>query len=446
MVSPKAPAPFSTRPLRFDLVQSLTLEIYTRIRTEGQSADRVLDKVLRRERRLYSSERRAISETVYGLLRNERRLDFAIFGKITTPANIPEHTLFSLRFAAYCLQESAFSSAHLEAIKRLAGPFFYDLEKAPPELPDYFSASERVAIHSSLPLFVAETLVQELGEAEAIALAQSFSIRAPLTIRANYLKTDPTTLMQRLASENINARPTLWSPWGLTLETRVNAHSLKSFTEGLFEIQDEGSQLLAQLVHAQPGERVVDACAGVGGKTLALSAQMHNQGKLFAYDVGKERLAELSRRARRAGARNIHIRTLPQGSQADAFLQSMHGKADRVLVDAPCSGLGALRRNPDARYRFQPSDFHRFPALQEEILNRFSSLVRKGGRLIYATCSIVRAENEIVAERFLHAHSDFRLIPAHSLLSPDISPGPFLKLFPHRQGTDGFFAAVFERT
>jgi 16S rRNA (cytosine967-C5)-methyltransferase len=251
--------------------------------------------------------------------------------------------------------------------------------------------------------------------------------------------------MQRLASENIQARPTLWSPWGLTLATRVNAHSLKSFAEGLFEIQDEGSQLLAQLVDAQPGEKVVDACAGVGGKTLALSAQMHNQGKLFAYDVGRERLAQLSRRARRAGARNIHVHTLPQGSQADAFLQSMHNEADRVLVDAPCSGLGALRRNPDARYRFQPSDFHRFPALQEEILNRFSLLVRKGGRLVYATCSIVRAENEIVAEQFLHTHSDFRLIPSNSVLSPDLSPGPFLKLFPHHQGTDGFFAAVFER-
>lgn len=190
---------------------------------------------------------------------------------------------------------------------------------------------------------------------------------------------------------------------------------------------------------------MVDACAGAGGKALALCAQMRNKGDLFAFNVVEGRLEDLGERARRAGAHNIRARLLPEGEGADAALADLVDKADRVLIDAPCSGLGALRRNPDARYRLKPEDLTRFPGLQQALLERFAKLVRAGGRLVYATCSLARAEDEAVAEAFLSAHPAFKVVPASQIVAPELCEGPFLRTFPQRHGTDAFFAAVFER-
>jgi len=433
-----------SRPVRHDLVQATALEVYASVRQEGRLADRALDRVLRRERRLYSNERRAVAEGVWGLLRHERRIDFALFGRGAPTLHGVD--LYRARWAGLAVLEGQ-AAAQIASAMHLPSSLVPLLERLALPLPEGLSAVERVALTGALPDFGAELFIRERGEAEALELATAFLARAPLTVRANLLKAaDREQLREALSKEGLRTPPaTRYSPLGLVLESRVNAFGLRAFQEGLFEIQDEGSQLLALLVQAAPGEQVVDACAGAGGKTLALCAEMRNKGELYAFDVDAERLQELSRRARRAGAHNVRTRALPEGDEADARISSMVGKVDRVLVDAPCSGLGALRRNPDARYRFKPDDLARYPALQKAILDRFARLVRVGGRVVYATCSLARAEDEAVVESFLALRPYFRLVPAAQIVPAEVCEGPYLRTFPHRHGTDGFFAAVMER-
>jgi 16S rRNA (cytosine967-C5)-methyltransferase len=377
-------------------------------------------------------------------LRSERRVDFSLFGR-ARPV-LAGNELLRARWAAWRVLDGERASSVAQAM-HLPATLIPRLERVGRPLPEALSVRERVALEGSVPDFVAELLVDERGEKEALEIVRALSVRAPLTVRTNVLKTVRERLLKRLAAEKVTGKPTRFSPWGIALETHLNAFGLGSFQDGLFEIQDEGSQLLALLLQARPGERVVDACAGAGGKTLALSGEMHNKGELFAMDVDSSRLTELARRARRAGAHNIRTRTLPEDEKADAALADLVGKADRVLVDAPCSGLGALRRNPDARYRLKPEDLVRYPKLQRELVERFARLVRPGGRLVYATCSLARAEDEAVVESFLAAHPEFVTVAAsHAGVPKTLCEGAFLRTFPHRHGTDGFFAAVLERT
>jgi 16S rRNA (cytosine967-C5)-methyltransferase len=273
--------------------------------------------------------------------------------------------------------------------------------------------------------------------------------RAPLTARANLFKGDREALRKRLASEGVNSTPTPLSPLGLSLETRVNVFALESFRDGLLEIQDEGSQLLGMLVDAPP-TRVVDACAGAGGKTLQLAVQMKNRGDLHALDIEPRRIEELRKRARRAGVHNVRTQVIPpDGTAADEAIAPLKDKADRVLVDAPCSGTGTYRRKPDARYRLTPEELENHVARQKALLERFSTMVKPGGRLIYGTCSILREENEAVVEDFLSRHPDFSVRPVTEELGPEVgakvSQGPFMRLAPHTHGTDGFFGAILVR-
>jgi 16S rRNA (cytosine967-C5)-methyltransferase len=246
--------------------------------------------------------------------------------------------------------------------------------------------------------------------------------------------------------EGVQAEPTALAPTGLLFRTRVDAFGLSSFKEGLFEVMDEGSQRVAEAVAPPPGGRVVDACAGAGGKTLALGALMHGKGRLFAMDVAGKKLEELRRRARRAGLSNVAARAvqgvqLPTEAKAEAW--------DRVLVDAPCSGLGTLRRNPEARWRMTPSDVARFPSLQLSLLVAYAPLVAVGGRLIFATCTVLRSENELVIEAFLKERPEFVPVPLKEVMgkarAEALGDGDTLRLFPQRQGTDGFFTAVMRR-
>ena len=230
---------------------------------------------------------------------------------------------------------------------------------------------------------------------------------------------------------------------------RLGPDALAAFRDGWFEIQDEGSQLIALACGARPGQTVIDACAGAGGKSLALAAEMHNKGSLHVLDPDAERLEEARRRARRAGVHNLRARSIAAGPEAEAQLQDLAGKADVVLVDAPCSGLGTLRRKPDARWRLVPEDPARFAALQRELVRRFAALVRPGGRLVYATCSIGPTENDEVAD---FAAREAGLVPAPiaPLLGEERArvlgaAEARLTLLPHRHGTDGFFMATFER-
>ncbi|HUM12215.1 MAG TPA: RsmB/NOP family class I SAM-dependent RNA methyltransferase [Myxococcaceae bacterium] len=435
--------------MREDLVIQAALEAYGAIRHEGWLADRGLDHVLRVKRHLYSNERRAVAERVYALLRRQRTVDALLerTGASLAQRSTTEQDLLRLATSRVLHGESA------ERVARTSGlhPDEARLLEALPAAAAALQAlprPERFALDASLPDFLAARFLRQFGD-RAEAEAAAMNERAPLTARVNPLKTTREALRERLRAEGVEARETPLSPLGLFLETRLNAFSLPSFRDGLFELQDEGSQLLGLLVDAPP-TRVVDACAGAGGKTLQLAAQMRNRGELFALDVDARRLEELKRRARRAGVHNVRIRPLPaSGPDVAPALADLMERADRVLVDAPCSGSGTFRRKPDARYRLTEAMLGQHVERQRLLLAQFAPLVRPGGRLVYGTCSVLQEENEGVVAWFLERHPEFRPVPPADRLGPElgarVSDGDFLRLSPGRHGTDGFFGAILLR-
>ena len=442
------------RALRADLVDAAVLEVYGLVREEAWLADRALERVLRREQRLFAGERRAVAETVYGMLRAQGHLLWLLGaaegegeGGRSRRARPELATLYALFLARDGLSPEA-AARRLGVAPRLLEQALSGVEARLAAIAD---PVERLAVESSLPRWIAALLVEELGLDPARELAAAMNLRAPLTVRANALKGDREALAARLAREGAPARATSFSPWGLTLDGHANAFSLASFQEGWFEIQDEGSQLIALAVGARPGQRVADACSGAGGKALALAAEMRGKGELWALDVDPDRLEEGKRRARRAGVHNLRTRVLPQdGAAAELALRELEGRCDRVLIDAPCSGLGTLRRRPDARWRLASGDPARFATLQRELLARFARLVKPGGRLVYATCSLGAAENrEVAASAGEHGLSPLALRTALGeglALALGADPGGNqLQLYPHRHATDGFFLAAFER-
>jgi 16S rRNA (cytosine967-C5)-methyltransferase len=271
---------------------------------------------------------------------------------------------------------------------------------------------------------------------------------APIDLRVNLLRTDRETARRALAAEGVTAKPTPFSPIGLRLAERVPLSGLAAFKDGLFEVQDEGSQIAALLAGVRPGMRVVDFCAGAGGKTLALAAAMANRGKLVACDVSARRLERAARRLRRAGVGNVERRTLT--GERDKWVKRHAGGFDRVFVDVPCLGTGTWRRNPDAKWRSHLKDLSELVERQQQIVRSAARLVRPGGRLIYVTCSLLREEDQAQAEAFLAATPDFTSLPVARAWNETIggvSPGgeDYLLLTPARHGTDGFFVALFER-
>jgi 16S rRNA (cytosine967-C5)-methyltransferase len=447
--SRQGPVERPSRPLREDLVLQASLEAYGLVRHEGRLADRALDFTLRRKTHLYSTERRAVSERVYALLRRQRTVDHLLsharpgFEQLGTTRQdvlrLAASRILHGEPAGAVARDSALAAADAEALEALP-----EAAAALEALPE----DQRFPIVASLPDFLAAKFREAFGE-ESFRAVEAMNERAPLTARVNPLKADRAALQKRLAAEGVDSTPTPLSPLGLWLETRVNIFSLESFRDGLLELQDEGSQLLGMLVDAPP-TRVVDACAGAGGKTLQLAAQMKNRGDLHALDVDEGRIEELRKRARRAGVHNARTQVIPpEGPSADESIAPLKDKADRVLVDAPCSGTGTYRRKPDARYRLTPEDLAHHVARQKGLLERFSTMVKPGGRLIYGTCSILREENEAVVEDFLSRHPDFSVRPVTEELGPELGPkvsrGPFLRLAPHTHGTDGFFGAILVR-
>jgi 16S rRNA (cytosine967-C5)-methyltransferase len=281
-------------------------------------------------------------------------------------------------------------------------------------------------------------------------LMQSFDQAAPLDLRVNALKAKRADVLAALHAAGIDAAATPYAPTGIRVVGKPSLSHLPVMQDGWVEVQDEGSQLLAALVDAKRGEMVADFCAGGGGKTLALGAAMRNSGRLYALDTSAARLAALMPRAKRAGLSNIYTMTL--GDEQDARLERLAGKLDRVLVDAPCSGLGTLRRSPDLKWRYQPRDLTALARQQTAILAAAARLLKPGGRLVYATCSPLHAENEAIVEAFEASHPGFARVDAAAVLqsakvaAPEtlVSQG-CLRLWPHRHGTDGFFAAVLTR-
>jgi len=300
-----------------------------------------------------------------------------------------------------------------------------------------------------LPAWLARLLQDELG-AGFDALAHTLAQAAPLDVRVNALKAKRPAVLKQLQEAGLNAEQTPYSPWGLRLVGKPSLHALPAYKEGLLEVQDEGSQLLALLLEPRRTDTVVDFCAGAGGKTLALGALMRNQGRLYAFDTSAHRLDALKPRLLRSGLSDVQ--TMALAHENDARLQRLAGKVDRVLVDAPCSGLGTLRRSPDLKWRQSAQTVAAMSAAQQRILTEAARLVKPGGRLVYATCSLLREENEAVAERFGAAQPAFAALDAAEVLrhagvpqADTLCRSGYLRLWPHLHQTDGFFAAVWQR-
>ena len=302
-------------------------------------------------------------------------------------------------------------------------------------------------IRNEYPEWIEPLLQRQFGD--RLAAEMHAAIGAATTdIRANTLKATREEAIAAMKAEGIDAKPTALSPIGLRVHGRPALAALKCFKDGLIEVQDEGSQLVGLLVDARPGMRVVDFCAGAGGKTLAIAAQMKNKGKIVACDVLQGRVDRAAVRFHRAGVHNVERKGL--SSERDPWVKRHADGFDRVLVDAPCTGTGTWRRNPDAKWKLTPKDLDELVDLQRKILDSACRLVKPGGRLIYATCSLLAEENEAQVERFLGAHGDFKLLPLPYVWFDAVGgtppeEGAMLSLTPARNGTDGFFAAILER-
>jgi len=306
----------------------------------------------------------------------------------------------------------------------------------------------------NLPDWLAQRLKDETG-ADFWPLTASLNEPAPLDLRVNTLKSKRADLQKALAADAIASTATPYSPWGLRVQGKPPLTRIDAFTQGVFEVQDEGSQLLSLLVDARRGEMVVDFCAGAGGKTLALGAAMRGTGRLYAFDTSAHRLDALKPRLARSGLSNVHPVAISH--ERDDRIKRLAGKIDRVLVDAPCSGLGTLRRNPDLKWRQDPIAVRQMATTQEAIVHNAARLLKPGGRLVYATCSLLRQENEEVAEAFQAAHPDFEMLrvddtlaelkvdQAKALCREGLNGASYLRLWPHRHGTDGFFAAIWRK-
>ena len=306
----------------------------------------------------------------------------------------------------------------------------------------------------NLPEWLVEPLKEQLGD-EFWALADSLNQGAGLDLRVNALNAKRSDVQKELAVAGFKAVPTPFSPWGLRISGKPTLNKLDAFTRGAFEVQDEGSQLLAMLLDAKRGEMVVDFCAGAGGKTLAIGASMRSTGRLYAFDTSAHRLDQLKPRLARSGLSNVHPAAIAH--ERDDRVKRLSGKIDRVLVDAPCSGLGTLRRNPDLKWRQSLGLVQEMAATQTAILQSAARLLKPGGRLVYATCSMLRQENEDVAQAFSDANKEFAALDAGeilaglkvdraaSLCAGGASGQQYLRLWPHSHQTDGFFAAVWQK-
>jgi 16S rRNA (cytosine967-C5)-methyltransferase len=306
----------------------------------------------------------------------------------------------------------------------------------------------------NLPEWLVAPLKAQLG-AEFWPLVQALNQGAGLDLRVNALNAKRAEVQKELAKAGIPSKPTPYSPWGLRIDGKPVLAKLELFKKGAFEVQDEGSQLLAMLVDAKRGEMVVDFCAGAGGKTLAMGAAMRSTGRLYALDTSAHRLEALKPRLARSGLSNVHPAAIAH--ERDDRIKRLAGKIDRVLVDAPCSGLGTLRRSPDLKWRQSEKTVEELAVLQTSILQSASRLLKPGGRLVYATCSVLPQENEAIAQAFTSANADFVPLPVGEVLAglkvegaASLCSGPetgqaYLRLWPHRHGTDGFFAAIWQK-
>jgi 16S rRNA (cytosine967-C5)-methyltransferase len=407
-------------------------ELLREVLTFAQPADAVVAAYFRTHRSLGARERHTLAETVYAVLR--RRL---LYQHLAQSGSGPlERRLAALGWAG----DSDYLKAALDEGEYLwlGKARAVDVKTLAPKL------------RHNMPDWLSQPLQEQLGEESFRALAASMNVAAPLDLRVNVLKAKREAVQQALAQAGVQTQPTPYSPWGLRVEGKPALQKLGVFTQGEVEVQDEGSQLLALLTGASRGQMVVDFCAGAGGKTLALGAMMRSTGRLYAFDVSGHRLDALKPRLARSGLSNVY--PVQIAHERDERIKRLAGKIDTVLIDAPCSGLGTLRRNPDLKWRQSPTSLQELAAKQTAILASAARLLKPGGRLVYATCSLLRCENEDVCDAFTQSMPDFVPVLALDALNQakvsqaeKLVDGGNLRLWPHLHATDGFFAAVWQR-
>ena len=390
--------------LHANLVQAV-VEALHEIIGQGRHADKVIERVLREDPRRGSRDRRFIAETTYDIIRWKRLFEAA--GGSSDPAVLTGVWLIAQNIPL--TNPSWFGHPDEQRIRRILNS---DLPRA---------------VRESIPDWLDDIGSRELGDAWPAELA-ALNQPAPVVLRVNRLKTDPVQLLEALRDEGVEAQPANGLPDAIVLSRRMNVFRTQSFADGLFEIQDGGSQQIAPFLSPRPGMRIVDACAGAGGKTLHLAALMGNTGRIIAMDTGENKLQELRKRARRAGASTIETRLI----EDSRIIKRLAASADAVLLDVPCSGTGVLRRNPDAKWKLSAESLDQTRVLQQDILKRYSTMVKPGGVLVYATCSILPSENREQVTGFLNDQPDFSLEAERSLLPSG--------------GTDGFYMARLRKS
>jgi len=378
---------------------------------EGKYADKEISKALKRDKRWGARDRGFIAETVYDIVRWKRL--YAEIAEVKEPFS--RANLFRL-FAVWA------------TLKGIQLPDWKQLEETPTRrIKGRFDELSKIRKYrESIPDWMDELGVQELGEQKWTKEIAALNHTAPVVLRANTLKTTPKKLIDSLFSETVETHSLKKYPSAIQLDERANVFSTTTFKDGLFEVQDASSQLVAPFLKVEPGMRVVDTCAGAGGKSLHLASLMENKGAIIALDIYGNKLKELKRRAKRAGAHNIETREI----DSTKVIKKLYNSADRVLIDAPCSGLGVLSRNPDAKWKLQPEFLDKIRQTQQEILNQYSKILKKGGKMVYATCSILPSENQNQVKNFLasEAGQEFSLEDEKIVLS-------------HESGYDGFYMA-----
>ncbi|KMQ72449.1 RsmB/NOP family class I SAM-dependent RNA methyltransferase [Chryseobacterium koreense] len=377
---------------------------------EKKYADKVIERLLKAHRKWGSEDRKVVSEIFYNIIRWKKRLEYYM-GEGVKPNNVYKLIL------AYLL----WSKTHYKKFEEFDGIKIADILTKLKK-----GTVPTKAIEYSIPEWLAETLEKELGKTWEKEM-QALNEQAPTILRANTLKTTAKHLIDELHEENVESFQIRNYPDAVQLEEKKNVFLTSAFKEGLFEVQDASSQKIGEFLDVREGMRVVDACAGAGGKTLHLAALMKNKGQIIALDIFEWKLAELKRRAKRAGAHNIETRFIDDNK----VIKRLHEKADRLLIDAPCSGLGVLKRNPDSKWKIDGEFIERIKKEQQQILQDYSKMLKKGGKMIYATCSILPSENSEQVKTFLENNSEFSLIKDQKIMPSE--------------GFDGFYMALIER-
>ena len=416
---------------RFDLVTQALRSILPL----AHPADALLRQFFQQER-IGSNERALVAETVFGVLRHRLFLEHAC----ASPSSASSRATPRRMALAYWIKFGGYNLRELTPLLKRGEDEWLGQVKAIniAELP--------LPVQAELPEWLVEKLHSTMTDEDILILGRSMQQSAALDLRVNTLLAGRDEVLQSLQAEGMDAQATPWSPIGIRLRGKpsLTRHSL--FLTGKIEVQDEGSQLLGFLLAPKRNDMVVDFCAGSGGKALMLGAMMRSQGRLYAFDISEKRLTNLKPRLKRSGLSNLHPQLIAH--ENDSKVKRLAGKIDRVLVDAPCSGLGTLRRNPDIKFRQSPQSIAELTQKQASILAAASKLLKPGGRMVYATCSLLHEENRAIVDVFLEGHADFVLCPVGEILAQQLIPletGECLQLLPQLHGTDAFFAAVLER-